>query len=290
MRCEIDTDVDAFYREVAPWLGGDPIANTVACTVIAQRTEGVMDAKGDDLWIRLVDDEGVCGVSFQTPPHGLYVTAISDAALEALVGAVEDARPQLTAVNGPAATVERFVALWSVRTGCAARAGMATRLFSIDEVRHPQGVEGRRRAVGAEDRGVVIDWLDRFSLEAEGGHAQGPAELAKSFDRRLAKSQPQWLWEVDGEPVSMTLESLNVAGVVRVQGVYTPREQRGRGYASALVAEVSAEILSRPEVSGCVLFTDLANPTSNGVYRRIGYRPVGDHINYVFSYTSPTTR
>lgn len=25
-----------------------------------------------------------------------------------------------------------------------------------------------------------------------------------------------------------------------------------------------------------LLFTDIANPTSNGVYRRIGYRPVAD--------------
>jgi predicted GNAT family acetyltransferase len=30
-----------------------------------------------------------------------------------------------------------------------------------------------------------------------------------------------------------------------------------------------------------VLFTDLANPTSNHVYRRIGYRAVGDSAAYV---------
>jgi predicted GNAT family acetyltransferase len=32
-----------------------------------------------------------------------------------------------------------------------------------------------------------------------------------------------------------------------------------------------------------VLFTDLANPTSNGVYQRLGYRPVSDRLMVGFS-------
>lgn len=34
--------------------------------------------------------------------------------------------------------------------------------------------------------------------------------------------------------------------------------------------------------SEVVLFADLANPTSNGLYRRIGYRPVADFAAYDF--------
>jgi predicted GNAT family acetyltransferase len=53
--------------------------------------------------------------------------------------------------------------------------------------------------------------------------------------------------------------------------VYTPPEHRSRGYASSLVATLSAERLA----SGrryCYLYTDLANPVSNRTYERIGYR------------------
>jgi predicted GNAT family acetyltransferase len=32
----------------------------------------------------------------------------------------------------------------------------------------------------------------------------------------------------------------------------------------------------------CALFTDLANPTSNSIYQRIGYRPVADFDEYIF--------
>lgn len=68
-----------------------------------------------------------------------------------------------------------------------------------------------------------------------------------------------------------------VAGTVRVSAVYTPREHRGAGYAAAVTAEVSraAREAGAEEV---LLFADLANPTSNGVYRRIGFEAVCDRL------------
>jgi len=32
----------------------------------------------------------------------------------------------------------------------------------------------------------------------------------------------------------------------------------------------------------CTLFTDLANPTSNALYQRIGYRPIADFLEIRF--------
>ena len=66
-------------------------------------------------------------------------------------------------------------------------------------------------------------------------------------------------------------------GVARIGPVYTPREHRGRGYASAAVAEVSRRLLDEG-VRVC-LFTDQANPTSNRIYQALGYRPVVDMAN-----------
>ena len=63
-------------------------------------------------------------------------------------------------------------------------------------------------------------------------------------------------------------------GVVRVQLVYTPPEHRGKGYASACVASLSKRI--RGEGYRCILYTDLGNPISNAIYRRIGYRAIAE--------------
>jgi predicted GNAT family acetyltransferase len=69
--------------------------------------------------------------------------------------------------------------------------------------------------------------------------------------------------------------------ITRINLVYTPPDRRRRGYATAAVAALTQQLLN----SGsryCCLYTDLANPTSNSVYRRIGYRPVCDIDQYSF--------
>ena len=63
--------------------------------------------------------------------------------------------------------------------------------------------------------------------------------------------------------------------------MYTPPELRGRGYASAVTAELSAELLAEGR-SYCFLYTDLANPTSNRIYQTIGYEFVCDSAEYAF--------
>ena len=69
-------------------------------------------------------------------------------------------------------------------------------------------------------------------------------------------------------------------GVVRVQLVYTPPEHRNKGYASACVTSLSKQI--RDEGYRCILYTDLGNPISNSIYRRMGYRAVVEWIQYRF--------
>jgi predicted GNAT family acetyltransferase len=68
--------------------------------------------------------------------------------------------------------------------------------------------------------------------------------------------------------------------------VYTPPELRGRGYATTLVAELSRWLLGRGN-RFCFLYTDLANPTSNAIYARIGYRRVCDALEYRFAAAAP---
>src|SRR6266568_1267320 len=59
------------------------------------------------------------------------------------------------------------------------------------------------------------------------------------------------------------------AGRVRVGPVYTPPWRRGRGFGGAVTAAVSQAALEAA-VEEVLLFTDLANPTSNALYRRLG--------------------
>jgi predicted GNAT family acetyltransferase len=89
-----------------------------------------------------------------------------------------------------------------------------------------------------------------------------------------------WLWQDGGEAVSMVDGREPVAGVVRISGVYTPPEMRKRGYAAACVNALSNHL--RAAGHRCILYTDLGNPTSNSIYRRIGYRAVAEALRYRF--------
>jgi hypothetical protein len=64
--------------------------------------------------------------------------------------------------------------------------------------------------------------------------------------------------------------------------VYTPPELRGNGYATALTAEVSQRLLDGGRTF-CFLYTDAANPTSNAIYERIGYRKVCEAAAIAFA-------
>ncbi len=57
--------------------------------------------------------------------------------------------------------------------------------------------------------------------------------------------------------------------------MYTPPAHRRRGYASSAVAALSRHLFDAG-AREVVLFTDLANPTSNRIYAEVGYRWVAE--------------
>ncbi len=86
-----------------------------------------------------------------------------------------------------------------------------------------------------------------------------------------------WMWVDEGDtPRHLTGANPPAFGVARIGPVFTPKEHRGRGYASAAVAEVSRLLLA--EGARVTLFTDQANPTSNRIYVALGFEPVVDMV------------
>jgi len=74
----------------------------------------------------------------------------------------------------------------------------------------------------------------------------------------------------------------------RVGPVYTPPAHRARGYGSAVTAAVSQRA-TEAGARDVILFTDLANPTSNSIYQKIGFRPVYDSTDLEFTRLPSTT-
>ena len=128
---------------------------------------------------------------------------------------------------------------------------------------------------------TVLAWLRAFADEAL-GEAPHLEDVELTYRRREADPDGAWLvWDDDG-PVSLAGYGNPTPSGIRIGPVYTPPEHRGSGYATSLVADLTAERLAAG-LAFCFLFTDLANPTSNAIYARIGYEPVADWDQWSFA-------
>lgn len=267
------TDPRRVLDQAHDFLVSDPVRHNVMLTIL---TERAVTGEPGRYWMGLVDG-AVAGVVFQSPLSFLAGASPMPADLVAvMVDAIAAAGVKLPGVNGDAATAALFAGQWTERSASAAVPVQGQRLYEVRELRPPAGVSGALSQATAADRELLIAWLAGFN--ADTGQGGPDRDLGEYAGRRLAAGQV-WFWR-DGPPASLSVLSASVAGVSRIQAVYTPPELRCRGYAAAGVAELSGRVLA--EGRRCILYTDLGNPTSNSVYRRIGYRAVAEVLRYRF--------
>jgi predicted GNAT family acetyltransferase len=236
---------------------------------------------GEAPYLAVVEDDGlVVAAALRTPPHHLVLSEIDDeGAIEPLARDVRAVFESLPGAIGPTGAVARFAALWQAATGAGGHRALAERIFRAESVEPPQGVAGRMRPYAESDWELATRWFDAFAIEALPESHPEPA--AGVLERRLAEPQGGVvLWE-DGDTVSIAGFGGPTPNGIRIGPVYTPLELRGRGYASALTAALTQQLLDGGR-RFCFLFTDLANPTSNNIYQRIGYRPVSDVDQWAF--------
>jgi predicted GNAT family acetyltransferase len=156
---------------------------------------------------------------------------------------------------------------------------MRQRLHKLDRINPDLPTQsGRLRLVDPGERDLAVDWVLAFAREALPGEPTG--DTAEGVDRHLSRGS-LYFWD-DGAPVTMCADAGSSGSIARINTVYTPPDSRKRGYATATVAALTRRLLDGGR-RYCCLYTDLANPTSNSVYRRIGYRPVCDIDQYKFS-------
>lgn len=247
--------------------------------VVAHRVaDGEALGEAGALWATVEVDGEVVGAAMQTPPQNLFVARMAPAAAMALADAVADAGMALPGVNGEAGTVEAFAARWQERTGHGSEIRLRQRMYVLGELVSPAGVAGDGTRATAADLDVVARWAEAFHEEAQ---PEAPGQDWHDWARLRIDAGQLHLWRVDGMTVAMAGVSAPASGAARVGPVYTPPEHRRCGYGSGVTATVTAAAIA-DGADDVVLYTDLANPTSNAIYKAIGYQP--DHDAEVRSF------
>jgi predicted GNAT family acetyltransferase len=230
------------------------------------------------------ETERVVAAAMQTPPHNLILAEVADPeAVDHLAAALRG--EVLPGVLGPPAAAEAFARRWAVANRRSTHRAMAERIYRCSRVIEPRPAAGAARTATASDRPLLIGWLEAFNVES---NVQSFVDATVMADRWLGRvgGRTMWLWEVGGRPVSASGVSGPTPHGIRVGPVYTPRDHRGRGYASNLVAAATVAQLDAGKAF-VFLFTDLANPTSNHVYQAIGYERVADVDHWTFEPLAP---
>jgi predicted GNAT family acetyltransferase len=221
--------------------------------------------------IGITEHDEVSFAAMRTPPWPLLASPIEAAHAEPLVDRWLEVDPDVSAVSGVPETARAIAAAWERRTGGTSRRTFSEAMHVLTAVEDPpRPAPGMLRLPRSDERDLLVAWMREFVTEAG---LIGAAQSEQMVDSRM-RQQGLLVWD-DGEAVSLVGVNPAVAGVVRVGPVYTPRPLRGRGYAGSAVAAVSRRALAGG-AERCMLFTDLANPTSNKIYAEVGYRRCGD--------------
>jgi uncharacterized protein len=226
-------------------------------------------------------DGDVMGVAIRTAPFMVLVARPeNDEALAVLATAMEALAPDAPGVVGARPEADAFAAQWIADRGGSLRVENRQGTFELTEVRTGRGAPGAMRIAYADDLALIDAWQAAFLREAVPGHPADDEHRRRQLDG-LMRSGAFRLWVEGHAPVSMCGVHQAPPIGARIGPVYTPPDLRGKGYATALVAAASQQQLDagRP---ACYLNTDLANPTSNAIYQRIGYEWVCEAVDLRF--------
>jgi uncharacterized protein len=272
---------DRFLDAASPLLLRDEARHNLMFGICATLAEAP-DAYPDFRLCTLEEAGHVLGAALITPPFNLVVAKPQEAsALEFLAGELNRWKLELPGVTGALPEADHFATAWEELTGVRGRPRMRHGIYSARSARRPAGVPGAMRPARADDRELLVDWFVAFQSEAMPAGAPR-LQAAESIDRRLAGvGGGMMLWE-DERPVSLAGFGGRTPHGVRIGPVYTPPDLRRHGYASALVADLTADLLDGGN-DYCFLYTDLANPTSNRIYQNVGYEFVANSVEYAFA-------
>jgi GNAT superfamily N-acetyltransferase len=267
MPLTVTTDPAQIVALLERQLAADPVRATVLGSIVAD----VRDGRTTEAWCAArVDGDALVVRSARQYP-ALFTSGWDGGDLDPAIDHLRELA-DLIGVSGPVEIVDVIAAALA---DPRSQQRMGMRLFRLDELIRPAGVPGEPRAAAGADRGLIIDWYRAFQVEAGGFGGQ----LEEAADRALTAGRV-WLWYDRGRPVSLAARRAPEAGSARVGPVYTPPQHRGHGYGSAVTAAATRDLLDLGATP--VLFTDLANPTSNKIYQQLGYYPVEDRLHVTF--------
>jgi len=264
-------NVDRFKADVFDILIDDEVCNNLPLGII----DGNRDTSANWLLSTVTDDQGaIILIAMCTPPFNLLLIEPkgapqnNNASIELFAAELKKIGFLPSGVFSKSDLARRFADVYSGTKGSNLKAKLV--LMKLDKFAEYREAPGYCRVLTEEDLSFKRSWEHSVCIECN-WLVYTQKENEDRIKSRLGKDN-HLIW-VDGEPVSQAVCGRNTPNGAVVSWVYTPPQFRGRGYALSVVAEVSKTIFNRGK-QFCCLFADTANPASQAVYRKLGYRDI----------------
>ncbi|MDP2711789.1 MAG: GNAT family N-acetyltransferase [Solirubrobacteraceae bacterium] len=263
-----------FLDAAGPLLRADAASNTMLLTAAASVAADGPEVFGDEpplfgWWAGVLGR--IDGAFIHSPPHPAQLSALPNAAVDPLAELLADRERPLTGVGAAGHVAEAFATAWCARRDVIAEIALRLRLYRLAALHEPDPAPPGRAAVATAADGVLVRaWIEAVGLET--GAVIG---ASRTLDERLAAGALTIWRDPSDTPVALAGYSREVDGTRRINAVYTVAPHRRRGYGAAVTAVTCRRALDSG-TSRLLLYADVDNPTSNALYRRLGFEPVED--------------
>ncbi len=283
-------DAKAFYSDVFPVLLRHEAQNSLPLGNVVLGNKGGCERgwkRVENWYMAAVGNDGgeIILVAIMTPPFNITLyergNIANDDALKILCENLLKENITVPGVLSSNDLAKRFADEYTARANKNYAIHQKMRIYTLEKVSVNIPQIGYLKKAEEKDLYFLPYWYNEFNFDC-GFERQSLEEVAASVKEAI-EGKMLFVLEDGGVPVSMASAAREIVNGRRVAMVYTPPYFRNKGYASSCVAKVSQIVLDM----GCkyvTLFTDLSNPISNSIYQKIGYKPVCDNLELVFTH------
>jgi uncharacterized protein len=265
------TNVESYKRTVVPFLEQDQVVNNLALGILLTVTEK------PTLMATVTRNNDIIFSLLQTSPKQIILSKTDLFVPEEIVEVAKLLNQNVR--NIPGLVGEKNITNQLAKELTLLRNDipsiqMNQRLYKLEKVVKKPLTDGRLVKMTIHNLSLIADWVYQFCMDIDESISRMGAEI-KATD--LLEKGRVYGWEVDGEIISMANAARPTKSNITINFVYTPIEERKKGYASSCVSALS-ELMLHSGFRSTSLYTDLANPTSNKIYMEIGYKPIMDSM------------
>jgi predicted GNAT family acetyltransferase len=265
-----------FLDRAGAWLESAEAENNLILGIAAYFRSYIGQLNVTPYFLTLDDNGTMVGAALMSPPRQLLISDMPDPAVYTLADYMLAESAPVHGLVGRNYKAQLFAYYWTKRTGISSRIRMMERLYACTAGPTLTCASGRLRAATADDQARLSEWCVQFCID---GRIETEIVFFKARLPHKIADSTLFVWETE-EVVSMAAIERESRCGAALSWVFTPAHLRRQGYATSCVAALTQRMLDSGK-KFCCLYTDLANPTSNSIYQKLGYQPVCDVQDWI---------